>query len=118
NPNDTSYKNYGGRNIKVCKQWENIYIVFKIWAEIHGYRKNLTIDRIDNDGNYEPSNCKWSTKKEQNRNQTKTKLTMDKAIKIRKLYNEKIFTKEQLSITYKVSHRTIYSILNNRGWIE
>jgi hypothetical protein len=55
------YWNYGARGIRVCDdwlRWEN----FKDWAEEHGYEENLTIDRINNDGNYEPDNCQWLTR--------------------------------------------------------
>ena len=63
NPNHLSYKNYGGRGIKVCKRW----LDFTKFLQDMGERPSpeLQIDRIDNDGNYEPGNCKWSTRKEQ-----------------------------------------------------
>jgi len=57
------YYRYGGRGIKVCEEWKD-YSVFKAWALNNGYTDNLTIDRIDNDGNYEPSNCQWLTNRE------------------------------------------------------
>lgn len=62
------YKNYGGRGIKVCFEWETDYIAFRDWSLKNGYRDDLSIDRIDNDGDYEPSNCKWSTPQEQSNN--------------------------------------------------
>ena len=60
-----SYKNYGGRGITVCAAWNNNYEQFRDWALKNGYDDNLTIDRIDNDEGYEPSNCKFSTRQEQ-----------------------------------------------------
>lgn len=74
NKNDNAYKHYGGRGIKVCNEWKNDYVKFRDWALENGYKDNLEIDRIDNDGNYEPDNCKWSTRKEQNRNTRQNKI--------------------------------------------
>ena len=70
NPADTRYERYGGRGISICKEWENSFQAFYDWAISNGYSDDLTIDRIDNDGNYEPSNCKWSTNKEQCNNRS------------------------------------------------
>ncbi len=68
NPKHDAYKYYGARGIKVCDEWLNDRGTFFTWAEANGYEDNLTIDRIENDGNYEPGNCKWSTMKEQCQN--------------------------------------------------
>jgi hypothetical protein len=62
------YKNYGEMGIFVCLEWENDFKTFYNWAINNGYSENLTIDRIDPFGNYEPSNCRWITNKEQQRN--------------------------------------------------
>ena len=68
NQNSNGYYLYGGRGIKVCDEWLNDYWAFHDWAMEHGYRDDLTIDRINGDGNYEPSNCRWATVQEQRDN--------------------------------------------------
>lgn len=64
NPNAISYKYYGEKGIEVCKEWQS-FETFRSWALANGYADNLSLDRIDGNGNYEPSNCRWATNKEQ-----------------------------------------------------
>lgn len=73
NPKNKDFPNYGGRGIKVCEEW-NDFSVFEHWAINNGYKDGLTIDRIDNDGNYEPSNCRWIPLTEQALNTRKNRM--------------------------------------------
>ena len=73
-----NYKNYGGRGITICPEWTdklNGYINFRNWSLTNGYSDNLEIDRKNTNGNYEPSNCRWVTHKENSRKQRTNKLT-------------------------------------------
>ena len=68
NPNVPCHKNYGGRGIEMCKEWME-FEPFRDWALENGYSDELSLDRIDNNGNYEPSNCRWTTMLIQRHNQ-------------------------------------------------
>lgn len=65
-----SYKRYGGRGIRVCKEWEESFEAFEIWAIHNGFHEDLQIDRIDNSKGYSPENCRFVTAKENSRNRT------------------------------------------------
>lgn len=78
NPHNPAYKNYGGRGIKICTEWNNNFCAFKAWALANGYDYDApygqcTIDRIDNDKGYEPSNCRWVSMKVQSKNKRNSK---------------------------------------------
>ena len=72
NPKRTKYKDYGGRGIKVCDEWKTAENFIR-WALNNGYEKGLQLDRINNDGDYCPNNCRWVTVKENCRNRRNTK---------------------------------------------
>ena len=65
------FRLYSGRGIRVCSEWSD-FLAFKNWAESHGYREDLELDRINNDGNYCPENCRWTTRTVQVRNRRNT----------------------------------------------
>lgn len=68
NEKDKDYKDYGGRGIKVCKEWLEDAQKFVDWSITHGFKEELTLDRINTNGDYCPENCRWITNKEQQRN--------------------------------------------------
>lgn len=74
NKNNERYEDYGGRGIKVCDKWMNSFDAFREWSLKNGYKDNLSIDRIDVNGDYEPDNCKWSTDVDQQRNKRNNRL--------------------------------------------
>lgn len=84
NPQSYAYKNYGGRGITICKEWNNDFKAFSDWSYANGYttenrtseKTKLTIDRINNDGNYEPSNCRWVTRSHQCKNKRNNKVIL------------------------------------------
>lgn len=99
NSNASDYKDYGSRGISVCSEWRNNYEAFKKWALSSGYEIGLTIERIDNNGNYEPSNCTWITKGEQASNR-RTALLIE--------YNGKVKSATEWAKEIGLNRRTIY----------
>ncbi len=106
NPKNSAYKNYGGRNIKVCDEWQNSFKAFCEWSLKNGYKDDLTIDRINNDGNYEPSNCRWVDRKIQNNNTRHNRLItyQDKTMNISQWA-------EYVGLTYSCLKTRLYN-----GW--
>ena len=72
NPKNRAYKNYGGKGVSVCPEWQE-FIPFNEWAMANGYKEGLTIDRIESNGNYEPSNCRWVDRFIQNSNTSRNR---------------------------------------------
>lgn len=110
------YKRYGGRGIKVCEEWMNIE-GFYDWALKSGWKEGLSIDRINNDGNYEPSNCRWISHSENSRKKRTTKISFEDATKIRERL-EKGESEQNLANEYGVVHGTIWFIKNNFTHVE
>ncbi len=105
-PTATGYENYGGRRIKFCDEW-NDFEPFRDWALSNGYRDNLSIDRKDNNGNYEPENCRWATELEQQNNKSNNHLVEINGV----VKNMKQWCKE-----YNLNYDTFRTRLN-KGWV-
>lgn len=106
-PSHHAYNDYGGRGIKVCDEWNDSFICFYEWAIKNGYSDSLTLDRIDNDGDYSPDNCRWTDMHNQSVNRRNTVMFT--------LHNE---TKPLIEWCreYGVSYSTAYGRIFKYGW--
>lgn len=112
NQNNPNYKNYGGRGIKICQRWNNF---FNFLADMGERPEGLIMDRIDNNGNYEPDNCHWVTRKISNLNSRHIKLSTEKAKDIREMRKNKISVKE-IAQKFNTTTRPIYRVLKGQTW--
>ena len=101
------YKNYGGRGITVCPEWKESFESFRDWALANGYQDNLTLDRIEVNGNYEPSNCRWATVKQQ-ANNTRSSRYLE--------FNGEVKTVKEWADELGLNYRTLYSRITTKGW--
>ena len=107
NKNNTAYKNYGARGIAVCDNWKNDFQSFYNWSISNGYKDTLTLDRIDNNKGYSQNNCRWVTRKQQNRNTRRTrKYTIDGVTKCLKDWCK----------FYNIRYSTVLDRLNKLNW--
>lgn len=101
------YKNYGKRGIIICDEWLNSFEAFRDWALSHGYEDNLTIDRIETNGNYEPNNCRWTDMKTQQNNRTNNHIVE---------YNGEKHTVSEWSKITGIPAKTLYDRLTYKKW--
>lgn len=104
--NNKEYKNYGARGIRICDEWKNDFMSFYNWAVANGYKENLTLDRIDVNGNYEPNNCRWVDWKTQQNNRRNN---------VRFKYNGIELTQAEWARKLKTTPQNIYK-KRLKGW--
>lgn len=104
-PRHDHYMNYGGRGISVCEEWRS-FLPFREWAIANGYTDEMSIDRIDNDGDYQPGNCRWVTQKAQCNNRSNNR---------RISYRGSTYTVTEFA---EILNAPVYSIRNHlrAGW--
>jgi hypothetical protein len=113
NPRVGMFYTYGARGIKVCDEWRNNPKSFYEWAMANGYKEGLSIDRINNDGNYEPSNCQWITIQE---NLSKeAKLDSNKRKCLISLYTDSSMKVKDIAKAYSIDTSRIYQILKEEN---
>lgn len=108
------YYRYGGRGIKICQQWREDFKKFYDWSIENGWKEGLEIDRIDPDGDYEPSNCRYVTKAFNVRTNSQTKLNWSKVSFIRE--NKNTMTSRELADMYGVGTSAIRDVILNKTW--
>lgn len=118
NSNNKYYKYYGGRGISICEEWKTDFKAFYEWAINNGWQKGLQIDRENNNGNYEPSNCRWATQKTQLRNTSRTVLNPIKVRIILCLKNKYLLDRSSISDVLSINRHTVDSVLYNKAWVD
>lgn len=112
NPNHPGWNDYGGRGIKVCERW---FSFVNFVADMGEAPKGLELDRIDNDGSYEPGNCRWTDRTTQARNSRHALLNVEAAKVIRRMHGR--VSGPLLAALHEVSVWTIYNIWYGKTWL-
>lgn len=116
NPENEAFSSYGGRGVTVAPEWLDLS-TFADWASHNGYSDDLSLDRIDNDGDYKPTNCRWATAAQQSQNRRSTKLTWDdvRAIRARVASGE---IQTVVARDHDVSRSLVSQIVRGLVWAE
>jgi len=121
NPNSKAYRFYGGKAVSICKEWL-VFEAFATWAFLNGYQENLTIDRIESNGDYTPLNCRWIAQSENSYrmahrtnfgNNKRIKISIDDASEICEAYDTDMFIHNDFAKFHHVSISCINHILRN-----
>ena len=104
-PKNNCYKNYGGRGISICPEWD-YYPVFRKWALANGYKESLTIDRFDTNGDYSPLNCHWVTMEENLKKRTVNKFYV---------YDNEVYTTRSLSNRISINYCALKMRIRRNG---
>lgn len=106
NPRNKRFSRYGGRGIRVCYEWDSSFRAFREWAYTHGYAEGLSIERVDNDGDYSPENCIWADRVTQSNNRCTNHWV---------IVNGEAMTMQQAAARYGIPYGTFRGRLQ-RGW--
>lgn len=109
NPKNPRYSIYGGRGISICDEWKNNFQAFYDWAIKNGYKENLTIDRIDNNGNYCPENCHWANITTQLQNRSITRIIE---------YNNKQYFIDEFCKVFGLNEQKVRQRINRYGYTD
>lgn len=117
NKNSEKYSRYGGRGIKICKRWIDSFDAF---LDDMGEKPfdGAQIDRIDSNGNYEPSNCRWTNQTINSRNRDFCKMSEEKVLKMRSLHKNKKIKQKDLANIFKISESQVSCIIRKTQWRE
>lgn len=115
NPKSTYYDRYGGRDIRVCGEWCS-FEPFKTWALMNGWRRDLEIDRCDNDGPYSPANCRFVTRTANVRNSSRIVLNPELVVTIREIREQEGIGARKIAARLNLPIHAVSDLLRGRSW--